>query len=154
MGPGGISALVIRVDEQTCAYITIDGNNMVRGLREKILDVIKDYGINVGEVLTTDTHVVNAIVRTARGYHPIGEAVPHEELIKYIKDAVRMALDNMKPATFALRVGEVSNVRVIGEEQIKELSLLADKALRRAKKTAVPLFMTAGLLLIALLSII
>lgn len=151
MGPGGICAVVIRVGEQTCSYITIDGNNMVYGLRGMILDALKELGVDAGEVLTTDTHVVNAIIMTTRGYHPVGEAIPSEKLIYHIKHAVKEALSNMKPASAAWRVGAVPNVRVIGEKQIKEMSVLADKALRRAKKTAVPLFAAAGLLLIALL---
>jgi putative membrane protein len=150
MGLGGICALVIRAGDQTCAYITIDGNNMVSGLREKILNSLKELGVDIGEVLTTDTHVVNAIIMTARGYHPLGEAISHEKLINYVKYVVREALNNLKPASTAWSVGKVSNVRVIGENQIKEMSLLADKALQRAKRTAVPLFAAAGLLLIML----
>lgn len=154
MGLGGICALVIRVGKQTCAYITIDGNNMVSGLREKVLDALRELGVDAGEVLTTDTHVVNAVGVTARGYHPLGEAIPHEKLINYIKHAAREALNNMKPASAAWHIGEVPNVRVIGEKQIKEITLLADKALKQAKKTAVPLFTAAGLLLAILLIIL
>lgn len=150
MGPGGICASVIKVGEQTCAYITIDGNNMVSGLREKILDALKELGVDVGEVLTTDTHVVNALIMTSRGYHPLGEAISHEKLIDYVKHAVREALNNLKNASATWRVGKVSHVKVIGENQIKEMSLLTDKALQRAKETAVPLFAAAGLLLIML----
>ncbi len=154
MGPGGICALVIRVEGQTCAYITIDGNNMVSGLREKVLNALKELSVDEGEVLTTDTHVVNAVVMTSRGYHPLGEAIPHEKLISYIKQAVKEALSNMTSASTARRVGKVTKVKVIGEKQIEEMSLLADKALRRAKKIAVPLFTAAGLFLIGLLVIL
>ena len=154
MGPGGIYALVLRVGKQTCAYVIIDGNNMVSGLREKIFAHLNELGIDEGEVLTTDTHAVNAIVITARGYHPLGEAIPHENLISHIKDVVREAVNNMKPASIAWRIGQVSNVNVIGEKQIEEMSLLADKALRRAKGTAVQLFAVAGLLLIAVLLVL
>ncbi len=152
MGPGGISALAVRVDEQTCAYVTIDGNNMVSGLRESILDSMKELGVDAAEVLTTDTHAVNAIVMTQRGYHPLGEAIPPDALIAYIKHAVKEALNNLKPASVAWQIGTVSNVTVIGEKQIKEMSSLADKALQRAKKTAFPLFTATGLFLIALLA--
>ena len=154
MGPCGICVLVVRVGGQICTYVTIDGNNMVSGLREKILDVIEKLGVDAGEVLTTDTHIVNAIGKTARGYHPLGEAIPHGKLINYIRQAVKEALNNMKPASVAWRVGTVPNVKVIGERQIEEMSQLADRALYRAKKTAVPLFAAAGLLLIALLIVL
>ncbi|UCB60656.1 MAG: DUF2070 family protein [Candidatus Bathyarchaeota archaeon] len=154
MGPGGICSLVIRVKEQTCAYITIDGNNMVSGLRKKILDALKQLNINAGEVFTTDTHVVNAVSKTARGYRPLGEAIPHVELINYIKQTVKEALTNMRAASIAWRAGKVRNVKIIGERQIEEMSELADSALRQAKKTAIPLFAAAGLLAVALLVVL
>jgi len=153
MGPGGICTLVIRVGEQTCAYITIDGNNMVSGLREKIFRALKKLGVDAGEVLTTDTHVVNAVGKTARGYHPLGEAIPHKKLIEYIKQGVKEALRNMKPASTSWHVGAVPNVRVIGEKQIREMTLLADRALNHAKRIAIPLFTMMGALLIAFLII-
>jgi putative membrane protein len=154
MGPGGVCALVLKVGKQTCAYITIDGNNMVSGLREKILGALKELGVDEGEVLTTDTHVVNAIGKTARGYHPLGEAIPHEKLINYTKQAVKEGLNNIKPASVSWSRGTVPNIKVIGERQIEELSELADRALHQAKKTAVPLFAAAGLLLTALLIVL
>ncbi len=151
MGPGGICASVIKAGNQTCAYITIDGNNMVSGLREKILVALRELGVDAGEVLTTDTHAVNGIVKTTRGYYPVGEAIPHEKLIRHVKRATREALNNMKPAAAAWRSDRIANVRVIGEKQISMMSLLADKALKRARKTAIPLFTSTGLLLLGLL---
>jgi len=55
-------------------------------------------GIADGEVLTTDTHVVNGIVLTKRGYHPVGEVMDQEKLIDYIKQAAITALDDLEPA--------------------------------------------------------
>ena len=37
MGTGGITAIVVQVSKQKTAYVVIDGNNMISGLREKIL---------------------------------------------------------------------------------------------------------------------
>jgi putative membrane protein len=154
MGYGGICAIVVKVEDQTCVYITIDGNNMIAGLRERILRSLKELGVNAGEVLTTDTHAVNAIVMTKRGYHPIGEAIPHAKLISYIKTAVQKALNSMESASSAWRTGEVPGVKVIGERQIEKMALLAERSLRRAKRTAIPLFASVGLLLIGLLAIL
>lgn len=153
IGPGGICLLAIRTDEQTCVYVTIDGNNMVSGLREKILEAIKELGVDEGEVLTTDTHVVNAIVMNERGYHPVGEVIPHDKLINCISRGVKEALAKLKPVYSSCRVGVVPNVRVIGEKQIEEIPRLADLALQRAKRVAVPIFLSGGLFLIAVLSL-
>jgi putative membrane protein len=152
MGPGGICTLVIKVGGQTCAYVTIDGNNMVSGLRDKILEALKELGVGAGEVLTTDTHAVNAIIKTKRGYYALGEAIAPQELVNYIKRAVTEALSNMKPASVAWRHDVVANVNVIGEKQIEELSSLADRALARAKKTAALLFTSVGVFLGVLLA--
>lgn len=154
MGSGGICVSAFRVGGQTSVYVTIDGNNMVSGLRDRILASLEDLGVDAGEVLTTDTHEVNAVVMTARGYHPLGEAISPERLIRLVKAAVEKALSTMEPVSVGWRTGAASNVKVIGETQIQELPLLADRSVRRAKRIAVPLFLGAGLSLVAFLLIL
>jgi putative membrane protein len=146
MGPGGICAIVVKVKEQLAAYITIDGNNMVSGLREKILKRLSELGFDDSEILTTDTHVVNGIVLTPRGYHPLGEAIEHERLIKYIEQAATAAKNGLEPAEAAFLVKVVPNVKVIGEEQIGLLCMLTEKAFQQAKKLALTIFPLVGLI--------
>lgn len=151
MGPGGIVVTAIKTGNQTTAYVTIDGNNMISGLREKILSALSEVGVDDGEVFTTDSHAVNAVVLNARGYHPIGEAMDQETLIKHIKEAASNALANLEPAEASWRTENVSGVKVIGEKQIEAMCMLADKALQRAKKLAITIFPLAGVVLVALL---
>jgi predicted neutral ceramidase superfamily lipid hydrolase len=150
MGPGGISVITVKVADQIAAYITIDGNNMVSGLRERIISQLVDLGVVDGEVLTTDTHAVNGIVQIARGYHPIGEAMDQTKLIRWVEHAVKEALGNMEPAEALWTSTVVPNVKVIGEKQITQLCLLAERTLERAKKLAALLFSSAGILLAVL----
>ena len=154
MGPGGIAVLVVKVGGQTTAYVTIDGNNMITGLREKILATLAEIGINEGEVFTTDTHVVNAVVLNARGYHPVGEAMNQDVLIDYVKRAARSALENLEPAEAAWATDIVSNVKVIGEQQIAAMSTLLDKAMKRARNLAILVFPFAAAVLAALLMLL
>lgn len=151
MGPGGISVIVTKVGDQKTAYVTIDGNNMMSGLREKILAMLQEIGIVDGEVLTTDTHVVTGVVPTARGYYPIGEVIDHTKLISYIREAAAKALDDLKPAEVSRLTGTVPNVKVIGERPIADLCLLVDESMKQAKRLAVSLFSAAAILLIGLL---
>jgi putative membrane protein len=151
MGPGGIAVTVIKVGAQCTAYVTIDGNNMISGLRERILSALLEVGIQDGEVFTTDTHAVNAVVLTARGYHPVGEAMDQGTLINYIKKAATDALANLERAEVAWRTETVSKVKVIGEKQIEAMSTLLDKSLKRAKILAVSVFPVAGAILSVLL---
>ena len=150
MGPGGISVIVTRVGDQKAAYVTIDGNNMISGLRERILSELGEIGFVDGEVLTTDTHTVCGVVRTARGYHPLGEVIDQSKLISYIRQAAVNALDNLEPAEASWRTEIIPNVNVIGEKRIEELCLLADRTAKQAKKLAMYLFSAASVLLILL----
>ncbi|MEM2118447.1 MAG: DUF2070 family protein [Candidatus Bathyarchaeia archaeon] len=151
MGPGGITALVVKVGVQKTAYVVIDGNNMVTGLREKILSALSSIGINEGEIFTTDTHLVNAIVLVERGYHPIGEVIDHEKLIEYIKEAIVAATSNLERVKVACRKVEIHNVKVIGEKALETLCLLIDKAKRRAKRIVAPVFVSSGIILMLFL---
>jgi len=154
MGPGGITVIVVKVGEQKTAYVVIDGNNMVSGLREKILLSLKSMGISEGEVFTTDTHAVNAVILSKRGYHPIGEAINHEKLIDYIKRATLAAVSDLERAKAAARSITVRNVKVIGEKKLEKLCLLTDRVIRKAKKIVIPIFATSGILLMLFLAFV
>jgi len=151
MGQGGIVVTLIKVGGQHTAYVTIDGNNMISGLRERILSALSEVGVDDGEVFTTDTHSVNAVALTARGYRPVGEAIDQEILVKYIKQATMDALANLERAEVGWRTETVPGVKVIGEKQIESMCMLLDKAMKRAKKLAISIFPIAGLILVALL---
>ncbi|MCW4015752.1 MAG: DUF2070 family protein [Candidatus Bathyarchaeota archaeon] len=151
MGSGGISVIVSEVDGHKAAYVTIDGNNMVSGLREKILSAIKELGIDDGEVLTTDTHSVCGMIRSARGYNLVGEAIDHQKLIDYIKQVTVRALGDLEPATVSWHTDVISDVKVIGEKQINELTVLADKTTECVKRVAAVLFPSVAVCLTLLL---
>jgi len=151
MGPGGVSVLITSVRNQKTAFVIIDGNNMVSGLREKILSSLEELGIENGEIMTTDTHTVNAAVMADRGYHPVGEAVDQDQLIRHIKAAAAEALGNLEPAEASWCVEEVPAVKIIGERQIDRLSLMIDEAARKAKKVSTIIFPVTAILLTALI---
>jgi putative membrane protein len=151
LGPGGITVIVVRTNDVATAYVTIDGNNMVSGLREKILASLLELGISNGEVLTTDTHTVNAIIMNERGYHPVGEAIDHQRLIEDINNAAVQALGNLEPAKASWRREIIQGIKVIGERHIDKLSLIVDEGAKRAKKTSAVIFPAIGLILAILL---
>jgi len=152
MGPGGITAVIVEVGEQKTAYVVIDGNNMVSGLREEILSVLRSSGFSTGEVFTTDTHAVSAITLSKRGYSPVGEAIDHEKLISYIKKATSDALSDLGSVDSVSCCNmTIPKVKVIGEKRLETLCLLIDKALQKAKQIVVPIFATSGLVLMLFL---
>jgi len=154
MGPGGITAIVMKNDEQKVGYVMIDGNNMVSGLREEILSFLSSLGFDDGEVFTTDTHAVSALVLSSRGYHPVGEVMDREKLLGYIREAVMKAEAVLGEARFSYGELTVPDVKVIGAKQLESLCLLIDKALRRAKLAVAPVFAFSGLALMLLLLLV
>ena len=154
MGTGGITTIVIKVAEQKNAYVVIDGNNMVSGLREKILSALSSAGFQESEVFTTDTHAVSAVVLGRRGYHPVGEAMNQEALISYIKEAALTAAGRLESCKAGCLRIMVPKVRVIGGECLESLTILVDKTIQKAKRIIVPVFALEGLILILLLAIL
>jgi putative membrane protein len=151
MGPGGITAVVVKCGEQKAAYVVIDGNNMVSGLREEILSALKSMGVEEGEVFTTDTHSVSALVLGGHGYHPVGETMDRGKLVDYVKEAVCTATSELEPARASCSGIRVVDVTVLGAKQLETLCLLIDKTVQTAKKVIAPIFVTAGLLLMLFL---
>jgi predicted neutral ceramidase superfamily lipid hydrolase len=72
-------------------------------------------------------------------------------LISYIRQAAKSAIDSLEPAEVSWRTEIIPAVRVIGEQQISEIMILADKTTQRARRLAVSLFPIAALSLILLL---
>jgi len=151
MGTGGITAIIVEVVKKKTAYVIIDGNNMIPHLREKILESLTALGFADGEVFTTDTHAVSALVTGSRGYHPVGEAMNHDVLIGFIGDIAKKAAANLEVSKAGCKQFVVPNVRVIGEERLQLVTILVDKAIVKAKKVVTPIFGIEGLLLILLL---
>ena len=154
MGAGGITATVVQVGKQKTAYVVIDGNNMISGLREKILASLTSAGFDENEVFTTDTHSVSALSSgrsMRRGYHPIGEAMSHEVLIGYICDVAKKAEANLEFCKAGAAHLVVPQVRVIGEAYLQAISALVDTSIQKAKQMLLPVFGLEGLILILFL---
>jgi len=151
MGSGGITAVVVKNGEQRAAYIVIDGNNMISGMREEILTSLSTLGISEGEVFTTDTHAVSALILGKQGYHPVGEVMDREKLVGYVKQAALAASSHLEPSKVSCQSLMVTDVTVLGANQLETLCLLIDKSLKMAKRLVAPVFVTAGLVLMSFL---
>lgn len=149
MGSGGITAVLLEVEKQRMAYVVIDGNNMALGLRERLHQELVPNLVDEAEILTTDTHQVNAISTKGEGYSPIGLDIPPEEIIQAVKRLVAEAKQNLEPVKVGVHVGETSSLHVMGAGTVETLTELIPQSARIAKRTGLATF--SGALLIALL---
>ena len=144
MGPCGIAVVVIKTTAGKNAYIVFDTNNMIPGFREEILTHVSKLGFN-SEAMTSDTHLVNAIGATDRGYHPAGEAMDHSRVLWYVDELLRV---ETKPAQAAFTRVAVDGVPIIGHRGIELLRGVVKTSFRvfiRTAATALPLTFLAAI---------
>ena len=148
MGPGGVAVFWINAGGRSFAYVVFDSNNMASGLRGRILAALREMGATDGEVMTSDTHMVNGIVSAKFGYNPIGAATDPEVIVASIREVADEAKRNIEPVEASMTCSEVQ-VRTLG---LSSLSQLTSFVLRTARLTFATLFPVA--LVIAITSLV
>ncbi len=109
IAPEGVRALVIRAAGATSAYVLIDGNNLVHGMRAPILERLLRH-VDAAEVMTTDNHVVH---ESDGSTNPVGGRYPVGALAQDAETVVRAALARARPASVASGRREVPDVLVL-----------------------------------------
>lgn len=110
IAPEGLRALVVRAAGQTTAYLVIDGNNLVKGLRDPVVAQLLQH-VDAAEVMTTDNHVVH---ETDGSINAVGERYAKEDLLLDADRVVRAALANLGPAEVRAGSVPVPNVLTLG----------------------------------------
>ncbi len=87
---------------------------MEAGFRDEAIRLLRTQGFDDAEVLTTDTHVVNAISTASRGYPPVGQ---HrlEETLEAVVLAANGARERLTEVSLGLGFGEAKGLRTFGE---------------------------------------
>ncbi len=93
IGPMGIYSITIDTGGRKTAYIVIDGNNMRKGLRERIISEAEKR-VKYAEVMTTDNHYVN---RVDGGKNPVGSSGNEKSIISACMKALEESLKNLGP---------------------------------------------------------
>ncbi|MFQ6085238.1 MAG: DUF2070 family protein [Candidatus Bathyarchaeia archaeon] len=145
MGEAGINVLVVKLKQQTVSYVVIDGNNMIPGLRERIMEAASGLGVGECEVLTTDTHVVNAIGTSKRGYPLVGERVPETEIIADVRAGIQAALNDMSSVN-TLWAADSVRVKVVGERLLQRLCDAVDRGISYWKRLMLSIYALPGVL--------
>jgi putative membrane protein len=110
LGREGLAVTVIEAGGKRTAYVLFDGNNLVQGYREKLLQAVAGL-VDACEVMTTDNHVVHEV---EGGLNPIGRKRSVEDLTQDLKGVLEAALENMAPAEVASAKTMVHRVRILG----------------------------------------
>lgn len=147
MGDLGIRVAVIEALGQRTAYIVIDGNNMVKGLREEIIEKLP---VDEAEVMTTDTHVVN----TLSGANYVGQHMDCELLIDTIAELVDKAIADLEPVKAGMESELAMDVNVFGSHKIAKLASTANAMVAMGGAFAVAVIVAALSLTMLILIVI
>jgi putative membrane protein len=110
IGPEGMRAFAVRSGTQVTGYVLIDGNNLMIGARQTILDALLKV-VDTAEVMTTDNHVVHEV---DGGINPVGERYPASALARDAAATLRAAVADLGEAQVAFAQAEVPSVPVLG----------------------------------------
>jgi putative membrane protein len=110
IGPLGIRALVVDAAGSTTAYALIDGNNLVIGLRARILQALEGV-VTAAEIMTTDNHVVHEV---DGGINPVGERFPVDRMARDVREVVERAKADLAPCELGVATDALDGVPVLG----------------------------------------
>ena len=116
IGPLGVRVAAVDVGGQTTAYVLVDGNNMVPGLRRRIVDRLTER-VDAAEVMTTDTHIVT----TVEADNQVGEKIPTDHLVDLVDDLTVAALSDREPVECGMAT-ERATVTVFGNDRTETLA--------------------------------
>ena len=108
----------------------------IPGFREEVIGILKAQGFDNAEVVTTDTHVVNAISLSSRGYPPVGKFKP-DETVEHILIACERAREQLKEVRVGLGFGQAKGLRTVGEKGFDVLTQDVAEAAGIAKRSGI-----------------
>ncbi len=121
-----VKVLAIEVEGKRYGVIYIYGNNMDGGYHLKLEELARKKGLDEVEIVTPDDHSCAASFQEAP-YDVVQECV---HLTRAVEDAVKRAIDDLRPAELSGHEEVIRGVRVAGDrvfEFINALSVLGRK---------------------------
>ncbi len=153
IGPGGMSIIVVKTGSDLVSYITIDGNNMQQGLRDQIIQSIRETGVSDAEVMTTDTHLVTGLVRSPLGYYPVGAALPTASFVSQITQTVQKAMTNLEASSAGFSKFSLQ-LQVLGSETFQSITGFIGRIVRQIGRSFTWLEVASFLLAIVVLFVV
>ena len=151
MGTCGIGLMAITTQAGgKYVYVVVDSNNVIKGLREVILSKLFQLGFDEGEILSSYTHLVNAVGASTQGYHPFGELIDWKSILTYIEQAYSKL--QMVSSSVNLSRSITSGIKIIGSDGIRLIREIIIESFKRfviISSIAIPVsFICAGLVIL------
>ncbi len=131
IGESGLGVIGFEIENMCYIIGWADSNNISAGLREKILHAARQDGINMLEIISSDTHSTSG-KRTRQGYYSLGDVTNHNLISNVFIDLSKQSLKDSQPSRFQL-LHLKSNIKLMGQEQFNRYSAALDKSMNITK---------------------
>ncbi|MEM2740982.1 MAG: DUF2070 family protein, partial [Nitrososphaeria archaeon] len=145
IGPGGISCLALLIDNYHYIIYSIDSNNSVPNLRPVLEKELQKKGLSLIEVCTTDTHFSSGKILSEKGYYALGELSNLNHIVSMLVNMASELIDDFRAGAFKTYYC-LSNLKILGRNQINTYSIFLNTVLSKVKKGAIILLMLILLL--------
>jgi putative membrane protein len=148
IGESGLGVVGFEIDGKHYIIGWADSNNLSSGLRDKILGRARQEGINMLEIISSDTHSTSG-KRTRQGYYSLGDVTNHNLISNIFLDLSEKSQKDSQPSrcqVFHIK----SKVKLMGQDQFNRYSKALDKSMNISK---VSLAITAIIYIVMLVMI-
>lgn len=136
VGPMGVQAVVFEGPKRI-GYVLIDGNNIKKGMREKIIERIKDRFDDV-EIYSTDNHIVNI---NPKDLNPIGNENNIDEILAAVEESVNLAMNDIEECSAGF-YGTKLLLRIAGKGYIDKISVYVRRMIKRLRVSILMVILT------------
>lgn len=148
LGGGGIGVLNLHISNKDYLIGWSDSNNLVNGLRIQIIRELKDAGIHMLEICSSDTHSSSG-KRTRQGYYALGNVTNEKDIIKVFVEISQKALLKTAPSRFSY-LDSYSQVKLMGRDQFDNYASALNKSMNITKiSLAITLIFYISMLIIS-----
>jgi putative membrane protein len=131
LGGGGIGVLNLHISNKDYLIGWSDSNNLVNGLRIQILRELKQAGINMLEICSSDTHSSSG-KRTRQGYYALGNVTNEKDIIRAFIEISKKAMSKTSPSSFSY-LDSYSQVKLMGRDQFDNYASALNKSMNITK---------------------
>lgn len=131
LGGAGIGVLNIHINNQDHLIGWSDSNNLVNGLRIQILRQLKEAGINMLEICSSDTHSSSG-KRTRQGYYALGNVTNEKDIVRAFIDISQNSMSKKSTSSFSY-LDTYSHIKLMGRDQFDNYASALNKSMNITK---------------------
>ncbi|MDW0144012.1 MAG: DUF2070 family protein [Nitrososphaeraceae archaeon] len=131
LGGAGIGVLNLLINNEDHLIGWSDSNNLVNGLRIRILRELNKAGINMLEICSSDTHSSSG-KRTRQGYYALGNVTNEKDIIRAFSEISSKAMSKTTPSSFSY-LDSYSQIKLMGRDQFDNYATALNRSMNITK---------------------